>query len=127
MLTWIVASISSVLGEVKQLHRSSLLPLLFPFLLLIVVGTVVYSILEEWTLFDSLYATIITITTVGYGDLSPQSQNGRIFAIFFTLFAIGLASWVAWFLYRFVAPTMEKPRIYSFDDKETRRRTPPAF
>ncbi|KAA3663683.1 MAG: hypothetical protein DWQ04_09565 [Chloroflexi bacterium] len=93
MLTWIVASISSVLGEVKQLHRSSLLPLLFPFLLLIVVGTVVYSILEDWSLFDSLYATIITITTVGYGDLSPQSQNGRIFAIFFTLFAIGLAGY----------------------------------
>jgi voltage-gated potassium channel len=93
MLTWIVASISSALSEVKQLHRSSLLPLLIPFLLLIVVGTVVYSILEGWTLFDSLYATIITITTVGYGDLSPQSQSGRIFAIFFTLFAIGLAGY----------------------------------
>ena len=43
------------------------------------------------------------------------------------VFAIGLASWVAWFLYRFVAPIMEKPRIYSFDNKETRGRTPPAF
>ncbi|GJM42875.1 MAG: potassium channel protein [Ardenticatenaceae bacterium] len=93
MLTWIIASISSVLGGVKQLHRSSLLPLLLPFLLLILVGTVVYSLLEGWTLFDSLYATIITITTVGYGDLSPQSQSGRIFAIFFTLFAIGLAGY----------------------------------
>ncbi len=93
MLTWIVASISSVLGEVKQLHRSSLLPLLLPFVLLIIIGTVVYSILEDWTLFDSLYATIITITTVGYGDLSPQSQSGRIFAIFFTLIAIGLAGY----------------------------------
>ena len=93
MLTWIVASISSVLSEMKQLHRSSLLPLLIPFSLLILIGTVVYSILEGWTLFDSLYATIITITTVGYGDLSPQSQSGRIFAIFFTLFAIGLAGY----------------------------------
>ncbi len=93
MLTWLVASISSVVSNVKQFHRSSLLPLLIPFLLLILLGTVVYSILQEWTLFDSLYATIITITTVGYGDLSPQSQSGRIFAIFFTLFAIGLAGY----------------------------------
>ena len=93
MLTWIVASISSVLGGVNQLRRSSLLPLLIPFLLLISVGTVVYASLEDWTLFESLYATIITITTVGYGDLSPQTQNGRIFAIFFTLISIGLAGY----------------------------------
>lgn len=93
MLTWVVASLGSVLGGMKQYHRSSLLPLLLPFLLLILVGTLVYSVLEGWTLFDSLYATIITITTVGYGDLSPQSQSGRIFAIFFTLVAIGLAGY----------------------------------
>ncbi|MCB0012713.1 MAG: potassium channel protein [Anaerolineales bacterium] len=67
--------------------------MLLPFLLLITIGTVVYSLLEEWTLFESLYATIITITTVGYGDLSPQTQSGRIFAIFFTLVAIGLAGY----------------------------------
>ena len=93
MLHWIVVSLKSIFGNAKQLHRSSLLPLLVPFLLLISVGTIVYSILEDWTFFDSLYATIITITTVGYGDLSPQTQSGRIFAIFFTLVAIGLAGY----------------------------------
>ena len=93
MLTWIVASIRAIIGQDKQPHNSSLFPLLIPFLILILVGTVVYSLLEDWSLFDSLYATIITITTVGYGDLSPQTQSGRIFAIFFTLVAIGLAGY----------------------------------
>ena len=93
MLHWLVAALKSILGDAKQLHRSSLLPLIVPFFLLIVVGTIVYALLEDWTLFDSLYATIITITTVGYGDLSPQTQSGRIFAIFFTLVAIGLAGY----------------------------------
>lgn len=93
MLTWIVASLKSVFGDKEDLHSSSLLPLVLPFLVLIAVGTIVYTILEGWTLFDSLYATIITITTVGYGDLSPQTQGGRIFAIFFTLVAIGLAGY----------------------------------
>ncbi len=93
MLHWILASFKSAFSDTKQLHRSSLLPLIVPFLVLIAVGTIVYATLEDWTLFESLYATIITITTVGYGDLSPQTQSGRIFAIFFTLIAIGLAGY----------------------------------
>ncbi|MCA9949824.1 MAG: potassium channel protein [Anaerolineales bacterium] len=64
-----------------------------PIVVLIVVGTLAYAYFEGWSVSDSLYATIITITTVGYGDLSPQTAGGRIFAIFFTLGAIGLASY----------------------------------
>ena len=93
MLTWLIATLTRLSRTLQQARRSGLLTLIVPFLLLIAVGTVVYALLERWTWLDALYATIITITTVGYGDLSPHSAAGRIFAIFFTLFAIGLAGY----------------------------------
>jgi voltage-gated potassium channel len=62
-------------------------------LTVILIGTFAYAWLEGWTLLDSLYATVITITTVGYGDLSPHSPSGRLFAVFFTLIAVGIAGY----------------------------------
>ncbi len=93
MQNWLRATFRSIAAQMKLLQKSGLLFLLMPFFVLIAVGTLVYSRLENWTLLDSLYATIITITTVGYGDLTPQSPWGRVFAIVFTLFAIALAGY----------------------------------
>jgi voltage-gated potassium channel len=64
-----------------------LLPLRFYLLLislavLIVVGTLGYWVIEkEYTLFDALYMTVITLTTVGYGETKPLSTAGRIFTM----------------------------------------------
>ena len=76
-----------------QLLRNQLSLILIPITILLLIGTFGYAILEGWSLLDALYATIITVTTVGYGDLSPVTPGGRIFAIFFALSAIGMASY----------------------------------
>ncbi|MBZ0276294.1 MAG: NAD-binding protein [Anaerolineae bacterium] len=60
---------------------------------LALTGMVAYSLLEGWSPLDALYATIITITTVGYGDFTPHSPEGRIFAIVFTLVAIAFGGY----------------------------------
>jgi voltage-gated potassium channel len=66
------------------LPRRFLLTLLVPVLLL-VAGTLGYHVLEDWSLFDSLYLTVITLTTVGYGDLHPHTTAGRTFTMFLLL------------------------------------------
>lgn len=45
---------------------------------------------EGWTLWSTVYYGIITASTVGYGDLSPQTEAGRILAILYIPIAVGL-------------------------------------
>ena len=73
--------------------RSDVLPIIWLTALLIAIGMIAYANIEGWSWLDAAYFTIITITTVGYGDLSPQSPAGRLFAIFFTVFAIGIGGY----------------------------------
>lgn len=53
--------------------------------ILVATGTVGYHSLEGWSYFDSLYMTVITLGTVGFGETHPLSQNGRVFTIFLIL------------------------------------------
>ena len=64
------------------------------FLLMIFVGAAAYQQIEaaqRWSYVDSLYFTVITVTTIGYGDLAPQTDIGKIFTIFFSFLGIGMA------------------------------------
>jgi voltage-gated potassium channel len=54
------------------------------------LGTTGFSLIEGWSLRDSLYVAAQTVTTVGYGDLTPATQNGRIFSTVFMLVAVGV-------------------------------------
>jgi voltage-gated potassium channel len=57
------------------------------FLVLIVsIGTIGYSVIEHWSVFDSLFMTIITLSTVGYGVVRPLSEAGEIFTMFLIVF-----------------------------------------
>ena len=53
-------------------------------------GTLIFSAVEGWELLDAMYFTVITLTTVGYGDFSPQTDLGKIFAIVYILTGLGL-------------------------------------
>ncbi|UCG78966.1 MAG: potassium channel protein [Nitrospirota bacterium] len=56
-------------------------------------GTIGYRVIEGWSLLDSLYMTIITLTTIGFQEVSPLSQQGRIFTILFVLFGVGVLAY----------------------------------
>ena len=57
---------------------------------LVVTGTLFYWRFEDWTVIEALYFCVVTLTTVGYGDLSPTSAGTQIFTIVYILTGFGV-------------------------------------
>ena len=53
--------------------------------MILTLGTLGYMVLEGWDFLDALYMTIISITTVGYGEVHPLDETGRVFTILLIL------------------------------------------
>ena len=56
----------------------------------VVVGTVVYSVLEGWSLLDSLYFCVVTLATVGFGDLHPTTAPAKLFTVGYIIVGVGI-------------------------------------
>src|SRR5580658_8453990 len=67
-------------------RRIILIAALIAFTMLI--GTAGFRMLENYSLFDAFYMTLITITTVGYQEIRTLSHAGRVFNSFLILFGV---------------------------------------
>lgn len=57
---------------------------------IIAVGVVFYRFVEGFTWVDAFYFSIVTLGTVGYGDIVPTTDGGKIFTSFYILIGIGI-------------------------------------
>jgi voltage-gated potassium channel Kch len=57
---------------------------------LLLTGTIFYWRTEDWTIIQALYFSVVTLTTVGYGDLHPTSAGTQIFTIIYILTGLGV-------------------------------------
>jgi len=58
------------------------------FLAYITLSTIAFGLWEDWSAIDALYFVIVTISTVGYGDLVPDTEGARIFTVFFMVLGL---------------------------------------
>jgi len=70
--------------------------------LIAVFGTLGYMFIEGWDLFDSAYMTVITIATVGYGEVHEISRAGRIYTMFLIFAGGGFCVYVASMAVQFI-------------------------
>tara|TARA_Y100000310_G_C20451682_1_gene701045 strand:+ start:169 stop:492 length:324 start_codon:yes stop_codon:yes gene_type:complete len=59
-------------------------------IILVIIGAFIYNKIEGMNVVDSFYFVIMTITTIGYGDIVPKTDVGKIFTIFYSILGIGL-------------------------------------
>jgi voltage-gated potassium channel len=68
----------------------------------VAAGTIGFELIEGWGVMDALYMTVITIATVGYQEIRPLGEAGRIFNMVLIFFGLGTTTYVAASVVRFM-------------------------
>ncbi len=65
-------------------------PIFGSVLVVLIVGTVIFNHFENWGWIDSLYFSVVTLATVGYGDLTPTTDTAKLFSILYIFVGVGI-------------------------------------
>ena len=76
-------------------------------------GMVFYHYVEDLSWVDSFYFCIVSLTTVGYGDISPKTEIGKLFTSFYLLVGIGI---IAAFISNLVKSRLAKRALKYYDN-----------
>ena len=79
-----------MVSKKTRIHRKRVGVLLVLALFMLIVGTSFYHFVEKWTVLDSLYFSVITLTTIGFGDSVPSSSVSKIFTMVYVFVGIGI-------------------------------------
>ena len=107
----------SILRGLKDAKFRSLL---FFVLVILLIGTFFYHEIEGWRWLDSFYFSSISLTTVGYGDLAPKTDIGKIFTVFYIFSGVGV-------ILGFIAAVANKAHEKNISDDLMDKKHKPIF
>lgn len=82
----------------KQIFNSPIKRGMILFAILTLFGTFGYMLIDDYSFMDGLFMTIITVTTVGYGEVRPLSDDGEIFTMILLLISMIMVSYVVGYM-----------------------------
>lgn len=56
----------------------------------VAIGVVIFTVLENFTYEDAMYASVITGTTIGYGEMTPSTEMGKILVAVYALMVVNV-------------------------------------
>jgi len=77
---------------------------------MIATGTIVYVWLEGWSPLDALYFSVVTLATVGFGDLHPTTDPAKLFTVVYILSGLGIIAAFISELTKYRASTVKRHR-----------------
>ncbi len=84
--------------------------------IVLTIGTIFYWRVEEWSLLDSLYFSVVALTTVGLGDFAPETNAGKVFTIIYLISGVGL-------MMAFATAIVQRSRLWTrVEARVTKRR-----
>ena len=69
----------------QMLKQPETRALLITAALLLIVGVGFYSLVERWSVLNAIYFCVVTLGTVGYGDITPTTDAGRLFTVIYIM------------------------------------------
>lgn len=108
------------LGHQKNtlLYRNGFVYALYASACIVFVGSGFFSIFETISYQDSIWWSIVTMTTVGYGDIIPATTGGRVVASITMIFGIGFISMLTSTLTNYIKPSTTDDKKKQADEDE---------
>lgn len=99
----------------KGIPKSLIISSVF-LVLIFIIGIFGYKIIEGWGFFDAFYMTVITLATIGYGEVHPLSPSGRVFTIVLIFLGIGtltyvVSAWLSFFIEGHLGGMLKKRKM----------------
>jgi len=90
MVTFYMTILRVLKALSRALHDEEFRALAFVAFALLLSGTIFYAQHEHWSYVDAFYFCVMTMTTIGFGDLAPTTDLSKIFTVLYAFLTIGV-------------------------------------
>jgi len=91
-MDYAVVWLNQIQNFIKEYPYGQLVVVMVPFWLLIILGAMVVGTIQGWTFIESLYFSVVSLTTVGFGDFYPSKPASTWFCILWLPFSVFFVS-----------------------------------
>lgn len=90
MISFFLTLHNFIMVIINGLKNNDEFRFLFIFVFLLITGsTLFFTHFEGWSIIDSIYFSVMTMATIGYGDFAPTTPFTKIFTVIFTFLSVG--------------------------------------